>query len=198
MRKQTILCIVIIILIGAKIIAVTNATTSQTNIPPSKPIINGTRNGTKNISYNYTAVSTDQDNDTICYSFIWGDHTSYITGSDFLPNGSIFTANHTWIAAGKYTISVYAYDNKSVSETSEFTVYIDAINIENIGYIIDIDSDGIFESFHNDTSNQEFDIDLDDGKYLIDDDGDGDFCQLVKTQLISLIGNSLKIMEKKQ
>ena len=144
-------------------------------MPPSKPSINGPTTGNKNTEYIYTATSTDPDNDTIKYSFIWGDQTSYVTESEFLPSGSVFTANHIWTVAGKYTITVTTTDNKTISETAKLTVLIDAVNVENIGYFIDINGDGIYDSFHNDTSNQNSDVDYDDGKYLVDENGDGEW-----------------------
>jgi hypothetical protein len=148
---------------------------SQPNRPPSKPSINGPTTGNKNTEYIYTVISTDSDNDTIKYSFIWGDQTSYVTESEFLPSGSVFTANHIWTVAGKYTITVTTTDNKTISETSKLTVLIDVVNVEDIGYFIDINGDGIYDSFHNDTSNQDSDVDYDDGKYLVDDNGDGEW-----------------------
>jgi len=148
---------------------------NQSNNPPSKPSISGPITGTKNTEYDYTVLSTDPEGDTVKYSFIWGDQTSYVTESGFLSSGSVFTANHIWTAAGKYTITVTASDNKTTSKTSKLTVLIDAVNVENTGYFIDNDSDGVYDSFHNDTSNKDSDVDYDDGKYLVDDDGDGEW-----------------------
>ena len=148
---------------------------SQPNRPSSKPSINGPTTGNKNTEYIYTAISTDPDNDTIKYSFIWGDQMSYVAESEFLPSGSVFTANHIWTVAGKYTMTVTTTDNKTISETSKLTVLIDAVNVEDIGYFIDINGDGIYDSFHNDTSNQNSDVDYADGKYLIDDNEDGEW-----------------------
>jgi hypothetical protein len=125
--------------------------------------------------YNYSVSSIDLDNDTIRYHFIWGDQTSYVTESGFLPNGSIFTTNHSWIAAGKYRIIVTASDNKTISETSELIVFIDAVCVEDIGYLVDIDGDGIYDSFYNDTTDHVTDVDFFEGNYLIDDNGDGDW-----------------------
>ena len=101
---------------------------SQSNNPPSKPSISGPITGTKNTEYDYTALSTDPEGDTVKYVFIWGDQTSYITESGFLSSGSAFTANHILTAAGKYRITVTASDNKTISETSKLTVLVDAVN----------------------------------------------------------------------
>ena len=44
------------------------------------------------------------------------------------------------------------------------------------GYLIDEDSDGIYDLFHNNTSNEDIPVEQqDDGRYLIDEDGDGNW-----------------------
>ena len=56
--------------------------------------------------------------------------------SNFLQNGTKWMVNHSWIKAGKYIINVTATDNQTIS-SSQITIWIDAMNINNIGYIID-------------------------------------------------------------
>ena len=97
----------------------------QPNRPPSKPIITGPINGTTNTSYDFTAVSTDDDNDTIRYSFVWGDITSYANDSIFLPSNTSFTASHRWTTPGQYDITVTATDNQTES-SAQFTITIEA------------------------------------------------------------------------
>ena len=145
---------------------------SQPNIPPTAPEVDGTSSGTQNTEYTYTAVSTDADNDTIQYIINWND--GEVTETDFLPNGTATIQSHSWLSAGKYMISVKASDNQTVSGTTEYTVLIDVHLVDDIGYLIDDDADGTYDSFHNDTSGQETDVEKqDDGTYLLDDDGDG-------------------------
>ena len=157
---------------GAKGTDETTASISQPNRPPTSPEVeDGPTSGTKNTEYTYTAVSVDPDNDTIQYIFDWGDTKT--TTSDFLPNGTSYTAKHSWTAAGRYVIEVKASDNQTVSGTTEYTVLIDVHLVDGIGYLIDDDADGTYDSFHNDTSGQKTDVEKqDDGAYLLDDDGD--------------------------
>jgi hypothetical protein len=154
-----------------------SVTISKANNPPSKPNVEGPIHGNKNTEYSYTAVSTDIDNDTIRYSLIWGDETSYITESGFLPSGSVYIANHSWRAAGEYKISVKADDNETESGVTIYTVYIDVLRIDDeiIGYFIDNDSDEIYDSFENSETGITTDISSQDYiTYLIDSDADGE------------------------
>ncbi|MCK5031260.1 MAG: PKD domain-containing protein, partial [Thermoplasmatales archaeon] len=112
-----------------------------------------------------------EDNDTIKYIFDWDDGTT--DESRFLPNGTSFTINHSWTAAGRYIVTVTVTDNKTDSST-ELTVYIDAITVGDIGYLIDIDGNEIYDSFHNAATGIETPVEKqDNGTYLIDVDGDG-------------------------
>jgi len=93
------------------------------NIPPELPEVDGPQNGTINTTYEFTALSTDDDNDTIQYIFDWGDGQTNET--DFVPNGTQVTLTHTWSVAGNYTIRVTAYDNETLSEIAEYLVSIE-------------------------------------------------------------------------
>lgn len=142
------------------------------NIPPTDPLLDGPTTGHKNTPYNYTAVSTDADkNDTIHYTFDWNDTTTNTT--TFFPSGTTVTETHEWIAAGRYTINVTANDNQTDSGTTTLTVLIDAIYIDDLGYLIDTDGDGIYDHFHSNITGNETVVEQQDGNYLIDTDGDG-------------------------
>jgi len=144
---------------------------TKANKAPTKPLVNGTMIGNKNIEYTYTAVSTDEDNDSLKYTFNWDDGN--INESQFLPNGTVFTIKHSWNAAGKYTLTVTATDNKTDS-SSEHIVLIDAVIVGNIGYLTDTNGDGVYDSFHDDVAGIETFVDKQDNEtYLIDVDGDG-------------------------
>jgi PKD repeat protein len=152
----------------------TTCTISHLNRTPTKPTITGPINGTKNTKYTYTAVSTDADNDTIKYTFNWGDPLSLSQSSGFLPNGTSYIANHSWAAAGRYNVKVTATDNHTTS-SSNITVYIDAVQTGNIGYLMDNNGDGIYDAFYSDTTKQITAVQEKNGSYSIDSDGDGDF-----------------------
>jgi len=144
------------------------------NLPPTHPEVDGTQDGTKDTEYNYTALSTDADNDTIQYIFNWNDGKTSTT--EFLLNGTSTTQTHSWTSAGVYTITVKASDNKTESGTTEYIVLIDTWLIDDKikGHLIDNDSNGIYDLFHNTSSGEETDVELqEDSTYLIDDDNDG-------------------------
>jgi len=143
------------------------------NNPPTKPTVNGPTTGNKNTDYDYTAVSTDANNDAIQYTFYWGDG-SYNIITDFLQSGVVTTQTHSWAAPGIYEISVKAYDNETESAATKLTVLIDTHLVKDIGYLIDDDSDGTYDNFYSDATGEQTDVDKQyDGTYLIDNEGNG-------------------------
>ena len=133
------------------------------------------------------AQSTDINNDDIRYTFDWGD--GIITSSEFLPSGRTYIQIHSWSTAGKYTIKVIASDSKADS-SSEKIVWIDACPVGDLGYLLDFDSDGKFEIFHNDATGIRTSVELRyDGRYLIDIDGDnrGDILYDAVSGMVSIV-----------
>jgi hypothetical protein len=157
--------------LGAASLDKTIAEISVPNQVPSAPFVDGPTKGTQNIEYNFSAVSTDEDNDTIQYIIDWDDGTTDIT--EFLPNGTPTMQMHIWTAAGIYTIEVQANDNKTPSETTTFTILIDTHIVEDIGFITDVDADGTYDKFHGE--GLVTDLGFEGGKYLIDSNGDGNW-----------------------
>lgn len=152
------------------------------NNPPTIPLIDGPKIGQKNIEYNFTVFSTDQDNDTIQYVFNWGDDQTNET--DFVANGTIYTEKHTWTSSGIYNIKVYAIDsNYAISSTAETTILIDSIYCKNIGYLIDEDSNGIYDLFYSNQTGIETGTErLKNGAYLLNNDMDADWDYSYNTQ----------------
>ncbi|MDH7506311.1 MAG: PKD domain-containing protein [Candidatus Thermoplasmatota archaeon] len=142
------------------------------NNPPNKPRVSGPVFGHKNVSYEFTVVSTDVDNDTLQYIINWGDNVTQKT--DFVPSGNTITLNHKWVEFGHYTITFIAFDNQSESDMAPFELLIDILYVHELGYLIDEDSDGTFDSFYNNTTGTKTKVEkLDNGNYLIDINGDG-------------------------
>jgi PKD repeat protein len=140
------------------------------NNPPTTPVVSGPQKGSKNIDYDYTAISTDYDNDSIQYLFDWGDGSNVT--SNFSANGKAVTVSHNWSAWGIYTISVKAYDNKTLSDIREYDVLIDVIYVKDIGYLIDKDSNGSYTLFHSNEIGSNIATEKQtNGTYLIDSDG---------------------------
>ena len=78
------------------------------NNPPSTPIIDGSTSGKSGVEYDYTFVSTDDDNDELYYLIDWGDGIEDVTS--VFPSGVETHANHTWTNKGTYTIKAKAKD----------------------------------------------------------------------------------------
>jgi|GEM_PF-1836167 len=70
---------------------------------------------------------------------------------------------------------VQATDNNAVSGKTYLTILIDAIKVDDIGYLIDIDGDGIYDVFENLDGGLTKATNQTDGTYLIDTDGDNDW-----------------------
>jgi CubicO group peptidase (beta-lactamase class C family) len=80
----------------------------HSNSPPLAPEINGPSFGKVGISYNWTFLSTDPEEDNIAYYIEWGDNTSNIT--DYYPSGTVIKLQHTWNEHGIYNITAKAKD----------------------------------------------------------------------------------------
>jgi len=142
------------------------------NRPPYRPLLYGTIIGYKNTGYNYTVQSTDLDNDSLRYVFDWGDGTN--TTTDFMPKGTAYSKIHNWVTPGIYTIEVYAEDKyNAASANRTLIISIDAFYCGAMGYLIDNNSDGTYDTFYCYATGNITIVQQDDGTYLIDTDGDG-------------------------
>ena len=139
------------------------------NKSPTNPTIDGPQTGHVAVDYLYTVKSIDVDNDHLQYIINWGDAT--LESSGFLPNSANYSQNHRWMKAGKYLITVTVSDNHTNSSSSQI-MWIDAVNIDNFGYLIDNDSDGLYNVFYSYESHLFSTIQMAHGKYLIDINGD--------------------------
>jgi len=145
---------------------------ADSNTPPTKPVLIGVNSGKVNTTYSFTALSIDPEEDQIKYAFSFGDNADLVF-SDFLTSGTSYTVSHSWESPGIYTVKVNAKDEQnSFSDTTELTVLINAKFVGFLGYIVDSDSDGVYDSFFSNSTGEiasieRFDI------YLIDIDNDG-------------------------
>ena len=144
----------------------------STNHPPTRPILQGMTHGEKNKVYTYTFSSTDPENDFLQYSIFWDDGTH--NTSRYLPNGTSCSFKHSWIKAGKYTITTIANDNAMDSAPSSLFVYIDVYFINSLGFLYDANDDGINDSFYSNGTNAITAVQrLNEGRYQLDMNGDG-------------------------
>jgi hypothetical protein len=151
----------------------TIAVITTRNIPLPTPTINGPKAGHKNTSYNYTAVTNDSKIMFLQYIFDWNDKTPTTT-TDSSPSGIPITEAHSWSSPGHYILKVKSIFNNSESATATFTIWIDVWDVANIGYLIDQNSDGTYDDFHDNLTGKETKVQkIDKGVYLIDNNGDG-------------------------
>jgi hypothetical protein len=81
----------------------------STNEPPEKPEISGPSAGKSGQTYEYTAVTSDYDNDHVYYRFDWG----YENVTNWLGpfnSGDSCKASYSWSEKGSYSIKVKARD----------------------------------------------------------------------------------------
>jgi len=166
------------------------------NYPPTKPVIAGTRIGTKHIIYTYTVSATDPENDFLQYRMSWGDGT--FNETQFVPNGTVSSFSHSWDASGKYVLTATATDNTTVSSQSTVEVFIDVRFIQDRGFLFDARSDGLFDSFYSNTTSKITSVHrLENGSYLLDTDGDGKWNYLYdpNTESLTLVGFGVATIE---
>ncbi len=81
----------------------------ETNDPPDKPSIDGPTSGKVGTFYDYTAQTTDHDDNDIWYFLYWGDGS----GTGWLgpfDSGEDVTKHHRWTEKGTYNITCKAKD----------------------------------------------------------------------------------------
>jgi len=152
------------------------------NRAPLKPTISGPLEGNRNVSYVFTVVTTDPDNDNVRYTIMWGDGSQ--NTSPLLKSGQSIETLHQWNSLGFYTVRVSAQDpSNATSEMYEVRMSIDVRYVGNLGYLINTDGVGPFDMFYsNETRNQTAVNQQNSGEYLIDTNGDGSFDHVYNIQ----------------
>ena len=145
------------------------------NRPPLKPTLTGPKEGHRNFTYVFNAVTTDPDDDDVRYIIQWGDDSQ--NNSPFFRSGYSVQTMHQWAEWGFYTVQVYAQDPSNVtSDFAEIVVAIDVQYVGSLGYLINTDSMGPFDVFYSNlTRNQTSAQRQPNGIYLIDTNGDGKY-----------------------
>ncbi len=109
------------------------------NQRPNKPIIKGRTYGKIYMSYEYTIVATEPDNEDIYY-FIdwdsydyWGNKETTTVGP--FPSGAEVTVNHSWYNKSNYTIKAMAIDiHGGESDWATLEVTIPKNNLFNFNF----------------------------------------------------------------
>jgi hypothetical protein len=96
-----------------------------TNYLPNVPNApSGPSNGYVYKDYNFSAITTDRENDNASYTFDWGDNTNTTTA--FYPPNTTAYASHQWTKPITYNVKVKAQDNhgnwSSYSTTTSITL----------------------------------------------------------------------------
>ncbi|MBU1940856.1 MAG: tandem-95 repeat protein, partial [Candidatus Thermoplasmatota archaeon] len=149
--------------------------------PNSPPIITSIKAPTqlpKDTEGQITLHATDDNNDLIEYIINWGDTTTET--SPYTPTSTNITLTHSWNTPGIYHITIIAHDNHNPQEnhTSEpitKIIMIDAWDLSHHinGYLIDTNSDGIYDIYFNNDLDQQTAIARElNGTYRINIDGD--------------------------
>ena len=74
---------------------------------PSSP--SGPGSGMRDVSYSFTATTTDPDGDQVAFQFEWGDGTQS-AWSSYVGSGSSASMSHSWSGEGTYQVKVKAKD----------------------------------------------------------------------------------------
>ena len=160
---------------GATDIFQTVALIKGPNQPPLKPTLTGPIEGRRGISYTYNVQTTDPDGDDVQYVIQWGDNSQ--DTSELSRSGQNVPLNHQWAAWGFYSIRVYAKDPGNLtSEMNEKVMAIDVRYVGNLGYLISTGSTDQYDAFYsNSTGKQTSTQRQQNGVYLIDTKGNGNF-----------------------
>ena len=149
-------------------------TTAYIRLPnqvPLRPSFYGPKVGSRNISYVFSMVATDPDNDEVQYVILWGDGSENTT--TFSSNGQSIQVAHRWDVLGFYPVIIYAIDpSNATSEETTFVMSIDVQYVGSLGYLIDTDGEGPFDLFYCNQTGKTIPISLlESGDYLIDING---------------------------
>ena len=108
---------------GASSSNITFAVIVYVNRPPTTPnikVVNSTDKNEKTL----TAVSSDPDDDDICYHFDWGD--GFNTTTPYFSNGTVVSSSHIWFNPGTYVVKIHAIDIHGLRSTpAEVTIIIE-------------------------------------------------------------------------
>ena len=84
------------------------------NRPPLDPALpSGPTSGQTGASYTYESAATDPDEDSIRYTFDWGDGSSWTTVP--VNSGNTASASHIWLSPGTYEVKVQARDSEGAA-----------------------------------------------------------------------------------
>ena len=108
-----------------KVTCISGGLDALVNDPPIQPIIDGPITGAEELTYEFSFISTDPDEDNIYYFIDWDDN-SYEEWIGPYTSGEKVFVTHSWSSADNYTIVTKSKDeHEAESEWSDpFTIII--------------------------------------------------------------------------
>ncbi len=158
---------------------VQNSSTKQLSIynnsPPTLSKLTLPSNPTKNEEFQLSINATESHNGTVDFHINWGDESQ--TEQLFQQPNQPILFNHTYNKAGRYMLSITLSDLAGITNSTHTSLYIDSVVLSyhntTLGYLIDTDSDGIYDLYSSDDESIQKPVELlSENNYLIDtDDG---------------------------
>lgn len=157
----------------------TNTTTTQisifNNTSPKITMFNISTDAQKDEELTLRFMVTESQNNNLTYSIDWGDTNT--TSNQTIESSQLHLINHTYIASGRYRLILTVSDIAGLQDQKKISVYVDSINLSyqntTLGYLVDDDSDGVYDSYYSDDDiKKKLEISKE-GVYLLDVDSDG-------------------------
>jgi outer membrane protein assembly factor BamB len=82
----------------------------EPNSPPSVPVMSGPSFGIAGVSYDYTIVAFDPEDDPVCYYVDWDDDTHTGWTSEYVSGEEVVLSHRWWYKKLKFTITFQAKD----------------------------------------------------------------------------------------
>ena len=163
---------------GAKDNATTIVKIEKMNNAPYKPTVMGKTEGDVGESFTFVVGSEDPDGDRIRFIFDWGDGSPTVT-SDLMTETD-YTECHSFNKAGVFAVKIKAQDEKSKASPYEELLVFVGVNelfVEDMihGYLVDYDSNNVYDTFYNLKNGRETDMEVYGGRYWINTDADEDW-----------------------
>jgi hypothetical protein len=109
-----------------KIVKPFQPSTTTNNAPTTPSAPSGPTSGETSTVYQYAALTTDPDADTLLYTFNWGDGMSSTTAQ--VDSGVVSSASHTWTQPGTYAVQVKATDSEGAVSASSSALSVNVLS----------------------------------------------------------------------
>jgi hypothetical protein len=105
------------------------------NNPPDIPQINGPTNGNPGVTYSFTLLTTDPDDDDVYYEIDWGDG-QFETWDGPYNSNEVIVKSHSWDYEGNFIVKARAKDTfGDIGEWGELEIIIPRVKTFNNPFI---------------------------------------------------------------